>query len=221
MLIQMQKFKSSNNSSTLRILFFLYISFASITSLWQLGFLGAKLQASEFIFLLILPFSLPLLQDIRLSSMDFLLIGYIFLFFLNLLFHPELNVFLEVIGVLYLFILYFILSRFLATLSNNNSFIEQAFLSMLVVACVTAILGYLFFVFEISTKFIMSYKSYPYFGDVIRWKGFSASPNLLTSNICIALFILQISTVKSYWKWLITLFALGIGFMTLSKQLSR
>ncbi len=207
-------------SSSLAFLWLTYIILASNSNLWKLPHLDSKFQLSEILFLLLFPLSIPLLKKIKFTPIDYLFLGYASLFIINVFLHPELNVLLEVSGTLYLVSMYFLLSRFLAQVPQIDAYLKKAFLGLLVFACISAIIGYLLYVFDLSTRYVIDYKDYPYLGDIVRWRGFSASPNMLSSIICICIFFIQSSAMKPLQKWLITLLVLCIAAMTFSKELA-
>lgn len=214
------KNRTTSISASLPFLWLTYIILASNSNLWKLPYLDSKFQLSEILFLFLFPLSIPLLKKIKYTPIDFLFLGYASLFIINVFFHPELNVLLEVSGTLYLVGMYFLLSRFLAQVPQIDTYLTKAFLGLLAFACISATIGYLLYVFGVSTRYVIDYKNYPYFGDVVRWRGFSASPNMLSSIICVSIFFIQSSTIKPLQKWLLTLLALGIAALTFSKELA-
>lgn len=209
-----------NTKSTYRYLelgFLLIISLAAITD-----FLKIKghnfIQFSEIVFLVLLPFCFPLLKNLKFTRFDYLLIFYLLLHLGSFAIYQNFPTLAEFVGISYLFALYFLLSRFLSQVKNLDAFLTKAMVGLCTVAIVTGLISYLLHLFGITSKFMVFYRDYPYFGDVWRLRGFSWF-NLLFSNICLCLFFLVILPIRTSWKYILTISGLLISLLTYSKEL--
>ena len=201
---------------TLRIGFILYISFASITSLFVIKG-NTFFQFSEIVFLCILPFCYPLIKDVKLTRIDFLFILYCLIFLINCLFHFEETVLLESLGVFYLALLFFLLSRFLSTIEDFRVYLGKVFRGLILVSSLTALLGILFYEVGITDRFLVVYENYPYLGKIIKLTGFTWC-NLLLSTLCVSSLFLTTLPIRKRTKIGFISIGILIAFFTFSKE---
>ncbi len=112
---------------------------------------------------------------------NFIFFGFILI--LNLIMHFEKSVLINIIGFLYLVMLYFLLSKVINSFDKNIKDVILKYSADIGywILIVIGILGFLLYYFFGYSKFVLIYHDYPYFGDVFRIKGFSYSPNLYIS----------------------------------------
>lgn len=202
-------------------LLILYFGFASFGYLFELPYLNYKLQIPEILFLV---FTISLAGSIKKkwfqkwNVIDLAIILFACSQIFNAIIYPEWITISEVLGSLYLSILYFLFSRALAFSKYPIAqILKFCSIIILIAIPIVAVLGWLLYKTDITSQFVYEYKTYPYFGDVVRWKGFSYSPNLMLSNLIIAgLCYFGLTKKINYW---ILSAALFVGFMSLSKEL--
>jgi hypothetical protein len=138
-------------------------------------------------------FNIRKIRIFQINKIDYSFIFLSLILSINYLFHPENQVANLIIASLYFISLYFI-TRIISANLSDKAFIKVITLAMelatwLLIAI--GIFGFLFSIINISDRFLLIYKNYPYFGDVVRIKGFSYSPNLYISVLCFSICILQ------------------------------
>lgn len=138
---------------------------------------------------------------------------------LSVIIHYNTSAFLEGMGSVYLFIFYFIFSRLLvcAHIIKNKDVLIKGYWGSVILTIAGAWIGLLLYLFSGNSTFITLYNQYPYFGNILRLKGFSSSSNVLVSNIFTALLLLYILEKKTGHAFLI-LIVLTIIF-TFSKEI--
>lgn len=216
----MMRILTQSPSQRLLYLFLLlYIFFAPISIWWNLPIVGKKFQPAELMFLLMLPLGFTLFRKFYWTKLDLILLTYLGLCGLNFIIHGSQSVLLETIGTVYLFGVYLFISRFIFQLSQPQDFINKAMLGNLILAGLIAIMGFIIYSLGIPTKYALPFPDYPYFGDVVRWKGAAASPNMLLSITFFGLCFTLVSQFSLKIKISALLFALVVLLGTLSKEL--
>ena len=147
--------------------------------------LAYKLQLTEIVFLILSLFFIYKARfiSIRITGTDKSFIFFSLIIFFNLIMHFDKSVLTNVIGFLYLIMLYFLLSKVLNSFNKNIKAIILKYTAEIGfwILIGIGILGFLLYFFFGYSKFVLIYHDYPYFGDVFRIKGFSYSPNLYIS----------------------------------------
>jgi len=213
-------YKFSEFSLPIKLLI-LYFGFASFGYLFEFPYINYKIQIPEILFLVFVISFVPAykkkwFQKLNLIDLALLLFACSQIF--SAIMYPQWITISEVLGSIYLCILYVLFSRALAFSKVPVSKILQIGSKIiLIVIPIVAVIGWVLYQIGITNHFVYEYKTYPYFGDVVRWKALSYSPNLMLSNLIIGgLFYIGLSRRINYW---IISAALIVGFMSLSKEL--
>lgn len=190
------KINKLKSYSFLEVLFFSLLVSIISTHLFRSVFGSLNIQLTEILFLISILYFLFNIRKIRISQINKIDYSFIFLSLvlsINYLIHPENQVAKLIIASYYFISLYFIIRIISVNLSN------EIFLKVTTLATESAtwllifigIFGFLLSLTNISDRFVLIYNNYPYFGDVVRIKGFSYSPNLYISILCFFTCILQ------------------------------
>ena len=175
------------------ILIFIYIVSLSFQKILTLPFIGQKIQPSEVIFLitfffLILNLKHIPLYKIKFNALDFALMFYLVVIFITSLFAVNSKPFFEFFGSTYLFINYFLIKNFIIFFKDSiPDFIYKAILWMGLLAAFFGIIGTILTYIKIENSLGFIYVRYPYFGDIIRAKGFTSSPHMLASILNVSI----------------------------------
>ena len=202
-----------------QILVILLIVSSIFSHLLFLPKLAYKLQLTEIVFLILSLFFVykTRFDSIRITGMDKSFIFFILILILNLTMHFDKSVLTDIIGFLYLVVLYFLLSK---VLNSFNKEIKALILKYTAdigfwILIGIGILGFLLYYFLGYSKFVLIYHDYPYFGDVFRIKGFSYSPNLYISLLSFFI-ILKYSFSRLNFYHIFAVFT--IALMSLTKE---
>jgi hypothetical protein len=195
---------NDNKSISTNIFNFLCVGLiASVffTNLVHIRHLGTKLQLTEIIFLLLIPF-IPYKKLIGYNlkhNRNFILIVLIYLAFdmaSSLLSHKN-SAILESTGRFYLFTIFATLSYYFNTLNKNDLLIK---LTKVFVVCTFAIVLFAIIGYTMAFKngwspYIFNATNYPYFGSIYRLQGPTIYPSMLIS---VLIFLLLFIT--GVWK---------------------
>lgn len=171
------------------------------TNLVHIGHLGTKLQLTEIIFLLMIPF-IPYKKLISYNlkhNRNFIIIVFIYLALdmaSSLLSHHT-SALLESTGRLYLFTIFAVLSYYLGTLNKNDLLIvlTRIFVACTIVIALFALIGYTMAFKRGWSPYIFNATDYPYFGSIYRLQGPTIYPSMLIS---VLIFLLLFIT--GVWK---------------------
>lgn len=199
------KINKLKSYSFLEVLFFSFLVSIISTHLFRSVFGSLNIQLTEILFLISILYFLFNIRKIRISQINKIDYSFIFLSLvltINYLTHPENQVAKLIIASSYFIFLYFII-RIISVNLNNEIFLKVTTLatdSATWLLIFIGIFGFLLSLTNISDRFVLIYNNYPYFGDVVRIKGFSYSPNLYISILCFFTCILQFLNRLSFVK---------------------
>lgn len=170
---------------------FLYIVFLGWTNLIRLPYFYTRIQIPEIIFLvllvsIILSGQLPKLLRRKPDRIDYPIFLYLIANFLSALFSAHFTSWMEVLGSVYLFAVYWVfrhLCRFYITDSTFLKWLRYAAL----LAVLPALAGGLIALSGTNNYTVWWYPNYPYLGDLYRLRGFMQSPNLLFDFLFLSL----------------------------------
>ncbi|MEO8886594.1 MAG: O-antigen ligase family protein [Mucilaginibacter sp.] len=185
------------------------------TNLMHLRQSGTKLQLTEIIFLLTIPF-IPYKKLIdhhlkRNRTFILIVLVYLTLDMLSSVLSHQLSAILESMGRFYLFGLFAILNYWFSNFSKNDLLIKltKIFIICTVGIVVFAIIGYIMAFKRGWSPYIFNATDYPYFGSLYRLKGPTIYPSMLISNlIFLLLFITGVWKDSLMRKTLSTVFVL-------------
>lgn len=199
----------------------LYIISLSSLTLFNLPFVGDKIQLPELFFIssltayMFVPKTLKIWKKQTIITLDWAVALYFIMFTLSCIMTDAQSVYLEWLGFLYLIVLYLLFNTFLLKFSPEqlSIWVLRVFV---VLGMMTAFSGIVDWVFSPKTAQL-------YFGQVARASGWARSPTMLI-NILSICFLLKWAAVVQQKKqglldWLIlTFFVLGM-LTTLSKSI--
>ena len=185
------------------VLVFCYIVSLGFQSLFNLPYFGKKIQLPEVLFMTILSvfvfdlFKKGQSRQLRWTRWDGIILLYPVAVLLSSVVNGGVSTWIEFLGVLYLFLIYFLLKNILAEWSFDQIYntIFSASLwggALIAISCWIG-WGMLYF-FEATNELSFVYQGYPYLGDVIRVNGFLPSPHMVASilNISILFFLSKV-----------------------------
>ena len=131
--------------------------------------------------------------------------------------------FLEVSGLLYLFLIYFIIRRI--ALAGNSSLVINSYILSATIAGFLGIAGFCVAMFSFNTPLAMGLLPYPYLGNLARVKALTTHPTML-ANILVFGVILMLGVVydsrKIRWFQSLSLAVMVASlFLTFSKSLAN
>lgn len=203
-LIKNKNFLNINYSLDGIIIFALLIS-VIFTHLFYFKFTKYYFQFSELLFLIgcvYLLKNIKIYRKYQLNKIDFTFIFLSLILILNFIFHPKQEVAIQVVSTLYLISFYFLFSIFLKSVPPTTliKILSETSYFILWILIFIGLLGLPLYYFFGIDKFVLVYKNYPYFGDVLRIRGFNYSPNLYISIIafflCLARFFNRITYIQ-------------------------
>lgn len=194
----------------------IYICSLAFTDLWVVPGLSRKFQLPEVVFLLTIFSVLWTWRKIfrkpfRLRSIDMGLLSLPLVCGLSVVIAPGQSTFLEVLGLGYLWLVYWLFSRYINQGKGGGLFLLNAIWWLGGVIGVISICSVLLTWQElIPVGFLAEWKLLPYLGWVIRVSGFAFSPNLWATTIefCILLLLgawRQVSDKRLYFSMLFLL----------------
>jgi hypothetical protein len=166
-----------------------YILAIPANGLIKLPIIGSKLQLPEMVSLVL--FALTFFKVIKHQSwrkwhttpIDKALIVYGLALTLSCLGHPTLASLFEIMGFLYLVVLYATINFYLIeTGTNIRTLLVKSTQKSAILTATIGFLGLLLLIFGIVTRFVGYYENYPIFGNVYRTKALSSEPIMLISN---------------------------------------
>jgi O-antigen ligase len=184
----------------------LYILTLAFQSLVYLPVLEHRIQISEWVFLILLSLIILQLRSIRpkLNALDLTVIAYLLVNVISPLFTDwTSDSVLEVLGRLYLIMMYFIVKFVIvgSTQDENIKALRSAFLALGFISSLIAITGWIVANLEGDSNVAARlYMDYPYFGDIFRATGFTSSPTMLILLLSYPCLIAAEMWKESGWK---------------------
>ena len=169
---------------------FLYISSIGFQTLLHFPYIGYNLQIPEIIFLFAVGFFIsdffknPRPSLFKFSSFDLIILIYPTVVLISNIANNGFRIWIEWIGILYLYVVYFLTKYFLSKFNQEEIYqkIYKGFLWSGLLLAMSCIIGFgVLFLFNIENSLAFIYKKYPYFGDIIRVNGFTPSPHMVAS----------------------------------------
>lgn len=215
------------NKKILYTLIYLLIPIAGISGLLRLPIVINKIQPFEVVFIgaFILfivhilrgPFAAPKLPFLLFfNPIDKALAFLVGLTCINLFIHPTFTVFLECVANAYVMAIYFFFSR-LIFLQNDRQNYPKAWLWMVIISVLGGLIGNFWYYYSGSEQFVAVYKNSPYWGSIVRMKGFSASSNALASTLAFGFFMV-VPFLEGYKKKIFVIVTLLAAVATQSKE---
>ncbi len=239
------------SSKLYRLLIAFYVVAIPFNRGLVLPLVGEKLQLPELVFLFlalsmvvfyIQQFALPVksrsrfAQNIntksqgfkRLTAIDAGLTLYFLAVVVSYFFHPSRAAFLDIAGLVYLFVLYTLINIyfiFWETDSTQIKYILTRFsaLSLFILSSI-GLFSFLLLVFGINTSLVKYYENYPFFGNVYRIRAFTQEPVMMASILSV--FILTVLAgydlkifIKKERQGLLII--LTMGFVALALTLTK
>jgi hypothetical protein len=200
----------------------LFIFGIGFLRLWNLPYLGEKLQISEIAFLGLLFSFIIARPDLSFfkSIKNYLLFGSIWISteIISVLYNFSFSTVIESLGHIYLFLLSIILVYWLQNSNDHEKKIFKYTIIAVVVTSIFGIMGWVMTQMGIDSKLAWSQKVYyPYLGYIGRAKGFTTNPNMLASILSVVLLMMIGKKEKSHWSIYFILF-LGL-ILTFSKSI--
>ncbi len=186
--------------SVIALLLILLISVQGFNSLLKFPVIGSKLQPFEIMSLVIC--LIAIFKWIKFSDLftwtilDISLALHILAIQISLAFNYSETAMFESLGSIYLFTLYFILSRLFLHLKTEQVqiILKKGYFLSIIFTLASAVVGYFAYRMINTSSYVLVYPGYPYFGDVVRLSGFASSPNVLLSVLfvsCVIFFYLN------------------------------
>jgi O-antigen ligase len=211
------------------LLCFVLIASTFFTNLVHIRHFGTKLQLTEIVFFLLLPFVpyAKVWQYQVSNNLTFikLVLVYLALDLISSLLSHQTSAIAESLGRCYLFTVFLILSYQFSTI-NLDGLMER--MSYTFIFCALGIIllstyGYLMLAFNRHTPYLMFFDIYPYFGRLYRLRGPTVFPSMLISLLSLLLvFVMGIfghSKIKKSRLAIIFLLLFVCALLTLSKSI--
>lgn len=219
-----------SRESTLKILLVAYVISVGFTDILELPIVGSKIQLSEFIFIpLIIVWALHVyhrfsFNHINATRLEYSILFYFLVVFVSSLVAGQAKSWFELLGCIYLAMIYLVFKTTLSLISNHLGFIVTAFVACGVVAAISGITGWVLAQFGIDTWLAMPADIYyPYLGYIGRATGFMVSPNMLFNLLGVSLLLYLPSflelKVKKFIHCLIILIISIATLLTFSKSI--
>ncbi len=181
-----------------------------------------EFQLTELFFLLLFPAFLWILykdhKNGSFTTLDLLVVYYLCLNTLNFAFHYPATQLSEYIGVVYLGMMYFLVSNLIGRGYITMTQITKSMRYLLAITVGSGMIGFFLYQTGVTSKFVVLYDDYPYLGNVVRWCGFSWC-TIYVGCIILPCFYL-ISQLTSQRKiFLVTLVSLLFCSFSLSKEI--
>jgi O-antigen ligase len=178
------------------LLCLLLIVSAFFTNFIHIRHVGAKVQLTEIVFLLLLPF-VPykkVWQYQFTNNLTFikLVLVYLALDTLSSVLSHQLSAIAESLGRCYLFTVFLFLSYFLSTFDPKSliRIVSKTFIVAALLVGLIAAYSYLGLIFHYRSKHLMYFAHYPYFGELYRLRVGAIYPSLFISAITVPLIFL-------------------------------
>ena len=217
-----KELKKTDSLWMLDIFLAFYLLALPFTALWQLPYLGQKLQLTELVFLLALTgIVFTRKQSWRVTKSDGVLLAMPLAYGVAALFHPGKAATLEVIGLVYLYGVYFLVKNSIR--QTNIDLIKQAVTYMSILLIIISFVSFFFPMLGVlKYADLAEQKWLPFIGWLPRISGFTATPNMWASTLFFAVF-LQIGIWKTgkqdKYKLFIMLGLIVAALLTFSKSL--
>ena len=216
--------------SLLRAFLLAYIVSTGFTDVLDWPMLGSKVQIPELIFIPLFLVWLPnawkslSIKKLKLNWLEYAVITFILIAILSAFASGATRSWLEVAGLFYLFLVYFVFKSSLKNMPDANAFLLTSFIICGLVASLSGISGWVLTRLGIETILAMPANIYyPYLGFIGRATGWMVSPNMLFNllGVCFLLYLpafidLRHKKIKHYLVLIIL--AAGILF-TFSKSI--
>lgn len=170
------------------LIMYVYVITIPINGIISLPTLGRKIQLPEivFIILFIATFIAVLRhktwQKFRLIIIDKALTFYGLALLISCLGHPTRASFFELLGFIYLFILYLIINIYLLESGKNiRLFLVKSTQISCIVSASMGLLGLILITLSINNPFVAYFLNYPLLGSIYRLKALSTEPIMLMS----------------------------------------
>jgi hypothetical protein len=211
------------------LLCFVLIASTFFTNLVHIRHFGTKLQLTEIVFILLLPF-IPYAKvwQYQLSNnLSFikLVVLYLILDIISSLLSHQTSAIAESLGRCYLFTVFLILSYQFGTFNLNGLMerISYNFMFCAVGIILLSAYAYLMLAFNRRTPYLMFFDVYPYFGRLYRLRGPTVFPSMLISLLSLLLvFVLGIfghSKIRKSNLAIIFILLFVCAILTLSKSI--
>lgn len=176
-------------------LLILYISIIPVQKIIWLPILHYKVQITEFIFLILLYFSIIFLKNLKDLNAKLLLIDKAILIWftiisINYISNNNIYTLTELVGQYYLITLYFII-QLIFIQSDSKKIIQllsKAIYLQAILIILTILLGLILLYFNLNIGVFQRFYSYPYFGNIYRLKALTNEPVMLISILSIPFF---------------------------------
>lgn len=216
----MLKIKQNTFLQTWSILILTYILSISFHNILTLPVVGRKIQPPEIIFLLTTIFLLfnfrkISFEKLKLNLLDIALLTSLGAVLVTAFFVKNFHSFLEFFGLVYLFISYLMIRIFLICHENTfENFIQKGIVWLGIIAATFGIVG-IYITHSWGNNLLgFIYEDYPYFGDIIRVKGFTSTPHMLASILNVSILFLLVSMFdKKNTQSFVFLFLLTLAYI--------